>query len=71
MIVYKCDICKKIYENENMTKIQLPMNEYWYATNNGVKLAKIKHGIRLSDIEICPSCASRIANYLDSLGITC
>lgn len=69
MIIHKCDLCKE--ECDNITTIQMPMNEYWYATNNGIKLAKFSHGIKLSNIEICPTCAMRIANLLDSYGINC
>lgn len=69
MIVYKCDICKKICDNELIT-IQIPINKYMYAMNNGVKLAKFKSSVELSNVEICPTCARQIANLLDSLGIS-
>lgn len=68
MIIYKCDLCNK--ESENMITIQMPINKYIYAMNKGVKLAKFKSSIELSNIEICPACASAIANFLDSLGIS-
>lgn len=69
MIVYRCDICKKIHDNELIT-IQVPINKYMYAMNNGVKLAKFKSSVEVSNIEICPKCARQIADFLDSLGIS-
>ena len=69
MIVYKCDICKEIYDDKLIT-IQVPTNKYLYAMNNGVKIAKFKSSVELSNIEICPKCAIRIADYLDSLGVS-
>jgi len=69
MIVYKCDICKKICDDKLIT-IQVPINKYMYAMNNGVKLAKFKSSVEASNIEICPKCAIRIADYLDSLGVS-
>ena len=66
MIVYKCDLCKKIYEDNDMITIQVPINKYMYATSNGVKLAKFKSSVELSNIEICPTCAMHIADLLDS-----
>lgn len=71
MIIYKCDLCKEICENENMTTIQVPTNKYVYAMNHrGVKIIKFKSSVELSNIEICPTCAMRIADFLDSHGIT-
>ena len=70
MIVYKCDICKKVYEDNNLITMQVPTNKYMYAMNNGIKLAKFKSSVELSNIEICPSCAMQIADFLDSLGIS-
>ena len=69
MIVYKCDICKKICDDKLIT-IQVPTNKYLYAMNNGIKLAKFKSSVELSNVEICPSCAIQIADFLDSLGIS-
>ena len=69
MIVYKCDICKEICDDKLIT-IQVPINKYMYAMNNGVKLAKFKSSVEVSNIEICPKCAIRIADYLDSLGVS-
>ena len=69
MIIHKCDLCKE--ECEDVTTIQVPMNEYQYATNNGIKLVKFKHGVKLSNIEICPACAMKIADFLDLYGINC
>ena len=69
MIVYKCDICKKIY-NDKLITIQVPTNKYLYAMSNGIKLAKFKSSVELSNVEICPTCARQIANLLDSLGIS-
>ena len=68
MIIHKCDLCKKI--SENIITIQIPVNKYVYAMKNGIKLAEFKSNIELSNIEICPSCASYIANFLDSLGVS-
>ena len=50
MVVYKCDICKKIYDNK-LIPIQVPISKYLYIKN----------------IEICPTCAGQIADFLDSL----
>ena len=68
MIIHKCDLCKKI--SENIITIQVPVNKYAYAMKNGIKLAKFKSDIELSNIEICPVCAMHIADFLDSLGIS-
>lgn len=70
MIVYKCDLCQKIYEDNKFIKMQVPTNKYMYAMNNGIKLAKFKSSVELSNVEICPTCARQIANLLDSLGIS-
>jgi len=70
MIVYKCDICKKVYEDNKLITMQIPTNKYIYAINNGIKLAKFKSSVELSNIEICPSCAMQIADFLDSLEIS-
>lgn len=70
MIVYKCDICKKINEDNKLITIQVPTNKYQYAMKNGIKLAKFKSSVELSNVEICPTCAIQIANFLDSLGIS-
>ena len=67
MVIYKCDLCKK--ECENIITIQVPVNKYMYAMGNGTKLAKFKY-VDLSNIEICPTCATPIADFLDSLGIS-
>lgn len=69
MIVYKCDICKKICDDKPIT-IKVPTNKYLYAMNNGIKLAKFKSSVELSNVEICPICARQIADFLDSLGIS-
>lgn len=69
MIVYKCDICKKIYDDE-LIIIQVPTNKYLYAMKNGIKLVEFKSSAELSNVEICPSCAIQIADFLDSLGIS-
>ena len=67
MIIYKCDLCKK--ECENIITIQVPVNKYMYAMCNGTKLAKFKY-VDLSNIEICPTCATPIADFLDSLSVS-
>lgn len=69
MIVYKCDICKKIYENKLIT-IQVPINKYIYAMKNEIKIAEFKSSTELSNVEICHTCAIQIADFLDSLGIS-
>ena len=69
MIVYKCDICKKVCKDNELITIHVPTNKYLYAMNNGIKLAKFKSSVELSDVEICPTCATQIADFLDSLGI--
>jgi epoxyqueuosine reductase QueG len=70
MIVYKCDICKKVCEDNKFITMSIPTNKYIYAMKNGIKLAKFKSDIELSNIEICPTCAMHIANFLDSLGVS-
>ena len=70
MIVYKCDICKKVYEDNKLITMQVPTNKYMYAINNGIKLARFKSSVELSNVEICPTCAIQIADFLDSLGIS-
>jgi len=69
MVVYKCDICKKIYDDKLIT-MQVPINKYTYVMSNGIKLAKFKSSVEPSIIEICPTCAIQIADFLDSLGIS-
>ena len=70
MIVYKCGICKKINENNKPITIQIPTNKHQYAMKNGIKLAKVKSFVELSNVEICPACAIQIANFFDLLGIS-
>ena len=70
MIVYKCDICKKIIKDNKLITMQVPINKYLYAMSNGIKLAKFKSSVELSNVEICSSCAIQIADFLDSLGIS-
>ena len=70
MIVYKCDICKKINEDNKLITMQVPTNKYHYAMKNGIKLIKFKSSVELSNVEICPTCAIQIADFLDSLGIS-
>lgn len=70
MVVYKCDICKKINENNKLITMQVPTNKYQYAMKNGIKLIKFKSSVELFNVEICPSCAIQIADFLDSLGIS-
>jgi hypothetical protein len=67
MIIYKCDICKN--ECHKLITINVPVNEYMEARNKWVKLCEIKTGIKMSNIEICSSCATHIADYFDALGI--
>lgn len=70
MVIYKCDLCKNTCKKEDMIIIHLPINKYTYAMKNGIKLAKFKSGVEVSNIEICPTCAVSIANFLDSLDIS-
>ena len=70
MIVYKCDLCKKINEDNELITMRVPINKYQYAMSRGIKLAKFKSSVGLSNVEICPTCAAQIANFLDSLGIS-
>jgi hypothetical protein len=70
MIIHKCDICKKICEDNKFTTIQVPINKYTYLMENGVKIDKIKSPTEHSYLEICYSCASLIADFLDSLGVS-
>ena len=71
MIVYKCDLCKEVCRKENLITIKVPTNKYSYATtSNNIKLIKFKSDVKISPIEICPECATHIANFLDSLGIS-
>ena len=69
MVVYKCDICKKIDEDNKPITMQIPTNKHQYAMKNGIKLWKIKSSVELSNVEICPACAIQIANFFDSLGV--
>jgi hypothetical protein len=64
MVIYKCDLCKK--ECEHIITIQVPVNKNMYAMSNGNKLATFKY-VDLSNLEICPTCAVPIADFLDSL----
>lgn len=70
MVVYKCDICKKINKDNKLITMQVPTNKYLYAMKNGIKLIKFKSSVELSNVEICPVCAMQIADFLDSLGIS-
>jgi len=71
MIIYKCDLCKEICRKENMITIKVPINKYLYATtSNNIKIIKFKSDVKISPIEICPTCATQIADFLDSLGIS-
>lgn len=70
MIVYKCDLCQKIYEDNKFIKMQVPTNKYIYAMKNGIKLTRFNSSVELSNVEICPICARQIADFLDSLGIS-
>jgi DNA-directed RNA polymerase subunit RPC12/RpoP len=71
MIVYKCDICKKEISEENLFRIvRMPINKYSFIMSNGKKIGQLKDSVELSNFEICPECAIRIANFLDSLGIS-
>ena len=71
MIIHKCDICKKEIPGENNSIItQMPINKYTFLMHHGKKVGQLRDSIELSNLEICYSCASYIANFLDSLGIS-
>ena len=71
MITYKCDLCKKECKHEEITTVQAPMNKYVHAiTKSGVKVARFKSSIELSNIDICPTCIIKIADFLESYEIT-
>ena len=70
MIIHKCDICKKICEDNKFTTIQVPIiNKYICTMSNG-EITRIKPPAKISYLEICDSCASLIADFLDSLGVS-
>ena len=68
MLIHKCDLCNQICENA--TTVQFPLNEYIYAMSRSVRVAKFKKDIKVSNVEICPSCTIKIANILDSMGLS-
>jgi len=63
MLVHQCDLCKEIVENYIVC--MLPINEYVYVENKGVKLAKFKKGVTLRKVDLCTKCAQALANLLD------
>ncbi len=70
MIIHKCDICKKeIPEEDNFITTQIPINKYRFIMRNEKRVGSLKDSIELSNLEICYSCASHIADYLGSLGV--
>ena len=69
MIIHKCDICKKEILGENDLIItRIPVNTF--IMEHGEKIGQLKNFIELSNLEICYSCASHIADFLDSLGVS-
>ncbi len=70
MIIHKCDICKKeIPKEDSFITVQMPINKYVFIMNQGKKIGQLKSGIELSNLEICYSCASYIADSLDLLEV--
>lgn len=63
MLVHQCDFCKKIVRN--YTTYILPVNEYMYAENQGIKLAKFKKGITSQKVDLCTECSQTLANLCD------
>lgn len=63
MLVHQCDFCKKIVND--YTSYILPVNEYVYAENKGIKLAKFKKGIKTKTVDLCNQCSQVLANFLD------
>lgn len=63
MTVHQCDFCKKIVED--YTAYILPVNEYIYAENQGIKIAKFKKGVTHQKIDLCNKCSQALANFLD------
>ena len=64
MTVHQCDFCKKIVKD--YTAYILPVNEYVYAENKGIKLAKFKKGVTSQKIDLCAKCSQTLANLYDS-----
>ena len=63
MIVHQCDFCKKIVKD--YTSYILPVNEYIYAENKGIKLAKFKKGVASQKVDLCAKCSQILANLYD------
>lgn len=63
MLVHQCDLCKEIVK-DYATYI-LPVNEYVYVTNKGVKLSKLKTTVKPKKIDLCIKCQQALANLLD------
>lgn len=63
MIVHQCDLCKEI--TKNYTACVLPINEYMYAENKGIKLYKFKKGVTIKKVDLCDKCVQNLANFFD------
>ena len=63
MTVHQCDLCKEIVKDYNT--YVLPINEYVYAENKGIKLSKFKKGVTIKTVDLCDKCAQILANFLD------
>lgn len=63
MLVHQCDLCKEIIKN--YTTYVLPVNEYVYLENRGIKLSKFKKGINKKEVDLCDKCAQAVANLFD------
>lgn len=70
MIFYKCDMCKQTLDKKDLIKIVAPLNKYQYTVKNGIRIDKRKIKTELSSIDVCPVCASRIADFLELYKIT-
>ncbi len=64
MTVHQCDFCKKIVKD--YTSYILPVNEYVYIENKGIKLTKFKKGITSQKIDLCTKCSESLADLYDS-----
>ncbi len=63
MLVHQCDLCKKIVKN--YTTYELPVNEYMYLENKGIKLSKFKTGVNKRAVDLCDKCVQVLADLFD------
>lgn len=65
-----CDICKEEKQKSDLMTINIPAYQCYDAAYNGEILKKhITKSLQKCQIDICESCAIRIADQLYSLGI--